>query len=126
MCVDAMEYVPPEEWPLVLQRLLDAVRPGGSVYLTVECTDEQRLATAYAEARKRGLPVVPGEDAGRDGGYHHYPDLGRVSDWLHDAGLTDVVDAHSPGAHISYSYHHYLGRVAARGAGPRSGLGRPG
>jgi SAM-dependent methyltransferase len=128
MCVDAMEYVPPEEWPLALTGLLGAVRPGGSVYLTVECTDEQRLAAAYAEARAQGLPVVHGEDAGRGGGYHHYPDLARVRDWLRHAGLTEVIEAHSPGAHVSYSYHHYLGIVArpGPGGGPRSGVGRPG
>jgi SAM-dependent methyltransferase len=131
MCVDAMEYVPPEEWPHVLQRLLGAVRPGGAVYLTVECTDAWRLATAYADARAVGLPVVYGEDAGRGEGYHHYPDLARVRSWLHEAGLIEVVEAHSPGAHPSYSYQHYLGVVAASGPAndgrvhARADLGRP-
>jgi len=34
MTVDAMENVPPEEWPLVLANLHRAVRPGGYLYLT--------------------------------------------------------------------------------------------
>jgi ubiquinone/menaquinone biosynthesis C-methylase UbiE len=111
MCVDAMEYVSPEDWPVVLGRLTGAVRPGGSVYLTVECTDAWRLDVAYADARERGLPVVHGEDAGRDGGYHFYPELARVRKWLQAAGVTELVEAHSPGEHVSYSYHHFLGVV---------------
>jgi SAM-dependent methyltransferase len=127
MCVDAMEYVPPEQWPHVLQRLLGAVRPGGAVYLTVECTDDSRLVTAYAEARSLGLPVVYGEDTGRGEGYHHYPDLAQVRSWLHEGGLSEVVEAHSPGAHPSYSYQHYLGVAAHAGDdGPGSAAGRPG
>ena len=35
MCVDAMEFVPPEDWPLVLERFRGALRPGGWIYLTV-------------------------------------------------------------------------------------------
>jgi len=125
MCVDAMENVPPEDWPLVLERVVRAVGRGGGLYVTVECTDPQRLAAAYTEAGEQGLPVVVGEDARRGGGYHHYPALDRVRGWLRDAGVTDVLEAHSLGDHPSYSYHHFLGVVGPR-AGARSGTGPPG
>ena len=36
MCVDAMEFVPPEGWPPVLERFRRALRPPGWLYLTVE------------------------------------------------------------------------------------------
>jgi SAM-dependent methyltransferase len=36
LCVDAMEFVPPEEWPAVLEQFRQALRPGGWLYLTVE------------------------------------------------------------------------------------------
>src|SRR5215217_6460794 len=36
MCVDAMENVPPEDWPKVVGNLARALRPGGQLYLTVE------------------------------------------------------------------------------------------
>ena len=35
MCVDAMEFIPPEDWPLVLDGFRRALRPGGWLYLTV-------------------------------------------------------------------------------------------
>src|SRR5919206_4506661 len=34
LTIDAMENVPPEEWPLVVSSLHRAVRPGGFLYLT--------------------------------------------------------------------------------------------
>lgn len=108
MCVDAMENVPPEQWPLVLDRIRAAVRPGGQIYLTVELTSADLLNLAFVEARTAGLPVVAGEDAYRGGGYHFYPPLDRVRDWLTEAALTIVAEAHSPGDHPSYSYQHFL------------------
>jgi SAM-dependent methyltransferase len=36
MCVDAMEFVPPEDWPPVLESFRRALRPRGWLYLTVE------------------------------------------------------------------------------------------
>jgi SAM-dependent methyltransferase len=108
MCVDAMEYVPPEHWPLVLDRIRASVRPSGRIYLTVERTDADLLDRAFADARAAGLPVVAGEDAGRGGGYHFYPTLDQVRDWLSAAELTIIAEAHSPGEHWSYSYQHFL------------------
>ncbi len=92
MCVDAMEFVAPEDWPAVLERLREAVRRGGVLYLTVELADEQELRDLYEKARAAGAPVVPGEDF--DGvGYHYYPTRESVDGWLDAAGLERLDDA---------------------------------
>src|SRR5207247_2245504 len=36
LTIDAMEHIPPEDWPHVLANLYRAARPGGLFYLTVE------------------------------------------------------------------------------------------
>jgi len=111
LVIDAMEYVPPEDWPVVLRNLHRAVRTGGHLYLTVERTDSQGLAEAYATAVGNGLPVVPGEWVGRCGSYHYYPQLDLVRTWLDEASVDLVEETHSEGTHPSYSYQHYLTRV---------------
>jgi SAM-dependent methyltransferase len=63
MCVDAMEHVFPEDWPLVLANLRRALRPGGPLYLTVELADEQQkhdqasTVPRVAKARVRSVPL---------------------------------------------------------------------
>jgi cyclopropane fatty-acyl-phospholipid synthase-like methyltransferase len=108
ICIDAMEDVPPEEWPLVLANLRRAARPGAQIYLTVEMTDEVWLIKAYDAAKERGLPVVAREDITRGDAYHHYPSLSQVREWLSEAGTVLVHEAHSDGDHSSYSYQHFL------------------
>jgi SAM-dependent methyltransferase len=109
--IDAMEYLPPEDWPVVLNALHRAVRTGGHVYLTVELTGGQALADAHASASSAGQPVVRGEYLGRGGSYHYYPQLNQVRSWLRHARLTVLKEAHSDGTHPSYSYQHYLTQV---------------
>ena len=36
LTIEAMQHIPPEDWPGVLANLHRAVRPGGLVYLTVQ------------------------------------------------------------------------------------------
>ena len=108
MCVDAMEYVFPEDWPLVLGNLRQSVRRGGLVYLTVEQVDPAEIATVFAEATADGLPVVHGENIRRGGGYHYYPTIDRITRWLAEAGLAIVDEAVSQGS--NYAYLHYLTR----------------
>jgi SAM-dependent methyltransferase len=91
MCVDALENLPPEDWPDALAALRRAVRDGGPVYLTVEVEDPAAVERGNAEARAAGLPVVEGEVADTDGGYHYYPARPQVLDWLAEAGL-DVTE----------------------------------
>jgi SAM-dependent methyltransferase len=106
MCIDAMENVPPEDWPRVAGNLRRAVRPGGQVYLTVEQVDEPELDTLLAEATARGLPVVRGEEADADYGYHFYPSRGQVGGWLEEAGLAVMAEDYSPGD--GWGYLHLL------------------
>jgi SAM-dependent methyltransferase len=105
MCIDAMEFVFPEDWPLVMSNMRRALRPGGHLYLTVELVGEPELHEAFADATARGLPVVPGESVFR-GGYHLYPPVTQVATWVGEAGLHAIEDAHSD--HGSYGYFHLL------------------
>jgi SAM-dependent methyltransferase len=117
LCVDAMEFVPPEEWPAVLERFRQALRPGGWLYLTVELAPGDRVRAANQAARRRGLPVVDGEVVweGPDGYYHHYPSMPQVRAWLADAGFAIDEEAEGPWHDESYAYHHVLARLASHG-----------
>ena len=107
MCIDALEYVFPEDWPLVLGNLHRAVREGALIYLTVERVDEAELSGVFAEARAQGLPVVHGENL-RRGGYHYYPSSDRLAEWLAAEGLEIVDEGVSHGR--TYRYLHLLVR----------------
>ena len=94
MCTDAMEHVPPEEWPLVLVKLRRALRTGGHLYLTVEEVDRRDLDRAFAEETAAGLPAIYGEHVGEQtGGYHYYPDREQVRRWLAEAGFAVAKEA---------------------------------
>jgi SAM-dependent methyltransferase len=108
LCIDAMEYVFPEDWPRVLARLHRAVRGSGLIYLTVEQIDRAEIASVFAEATAEGLPVVHGENIRRDGGYHYYPTPDRVSRWL-AAECLEIVDEGLSHA-WTYGYWHILAR----------------
>jgi SAM-dependent methyltransferase len=88
MTVDAMENVPPEDWPLILANLHRALRPGGHLYLTVEETGEAEIDSAFQALADRGLPAVRGEVVEGDvAGYHYYPGRERVMRWLEAEGF---------------------------------------
>ena len=107
MCIDAVEHVPPEEWPVVLANLHRAVRAGGLLYLTIEAVDEREHDPALMEALTRGLPAVRGEHVGPDtGGYHYYPDRDQVNAWIHGAGFEVVDEADE--VLDGYGYRHLL------------------
>jgi SAM-dependent methyltransferase len=110
LCVDAMEFVPPEDWPPVLERFRRALRPGGWLYLTVELAPDDRVRAVNQAARRSGLPVVDGEVIWEepDGYYHHYPNMGQVRSWLAGAGFTIQEDAEGPWHEEGYAYHHVL------------------
>ncbi len=107
MCVDAMENIPPEDWPGVLASFHRALMQGGHVYITVEQVDSATIETALETARARAWPVVPGEVIeGDTAGYHFYPDRDRVLAWLGDAGFALVEEANE--WLDGYGYHHML------------------
>jgi SAM-dependent methyltransferase len=75
LTIEAMQHIPPEDWPGVLANLGRAVRPGGLVYLTVQVPgaapypaglrepSRTRAACGAGRARRAGharLPLFPG------------------------------------------------------------------
>lgn len=107
MTVDAMENIPPEDWPLVLANLHRALRPGGHLYLTLEEIDQSEIDAAFADAQRLDWPAVQGEVVeGDTAGYHYYPGRDRVMSWFAELTLTLVDEAVSD--HDGWSYRHFL------------------
>lgn len=103
ICVDAMENVPPEDWPTVLGNLHAALKADGLLYFTVETASEGEVEAALVAGKELGLPLVRGERA-HEGGYHFYPDLPTVRDWCGGASFRLVEERSGDG------YHHFLVR----------------
>jgi ubiquinone/menaquinone biosynthesis C-methylase UbiE len=107
MTVDAMENVPPEDWPSVLANLRRAVRPGGHIYMTVEEVSQAHIEQAFQSQSARGLPAVPGEIVEGDvAGYHYYPGRERVIGWFAAEGLTVVDEGYKQ--ENGWGYRHFL------------------
>ncbi|QBD81370.1 class I SAM-dependent methyltransferase [Ktedonosporobacter rubrisoli] len=105
ICIDAMENVFPEDWPLVLQNFRRALKPGGYCYFTVEIIDPQEISQAFTTGLKQGLPIVKGEYAQQDD-YHYYPSLERVRIWLHETQFVRLEEGEGD------NYHHFIVRKA--------------
>lgn len=119
MTIDAMENLPPEDWPVVLANLHRAIRPGGHLYLTVEVVDDGEIDAAFADATTKGLPVVHGEVIeGDTAGYHFYPRPEQVSAWLDAEGLEVVAEAYDQ--EDGWGYRHLLLRSLATRRSPAS------
>jgi len=82
LCVDALENVGPEDWPVVVAGLARLSRPGAPAYLTVELPDEPLPEPADPRA-------VAGELVGE--GYHYYPAPEQVRQWL-TAGGYEILE----------------------------------
>jgi SAM-dependent methyltransferase len=80
LTIDAMEHIPPEDWPRVLANLHRAARPGGLVYLTVKELQQHHIERAFASLCARGLPAIRGELVEADAGYHYYPGRDQAAD----------------------------------------------
>jgi SAM-dependent methyltransferase len=113
ICMDAMENVFPEDWPQVLMNFCRALKPAGQLYFTVELTDPSSLEADYRSALAKGLPVLPGESIGptgpgdEEGGYHFYPSIEQVRQWLTVASFSILEEAEAD------DYHHFLCRSLA-------------
>ena len=108
ICMDAMENVCPEDWPVILMGFQKALKPGGLLYFTVELPDTD-LQASYERAKAMGLPLVYGElvddidtsyeqimeipspgvpgELASTSVYHYYPSLDQVRVWIKKAGL---------------------------------------
>jgi 2-polyprenyl-3-methyl-5-hydroxy-6-metoxy-1,4-benzoquinol methylase len=107
ICMDAMEHVCPEDWPGILRRFQEALKPGGVLYFTLDLAEADEVEAAYERAKALGLPVVFGEVADKvdkvyeqmkvlgtvpdelaDAAvYHYHPSLEQVRTWIGQAGL---------------------------------------
>jgi len=120
ICMDAMEHICPEDWTGILRGFHDALKPGGSLYLTADMRDAAEVEAAYQHALAMGLPVVYGEIADEvepayqraletgetvdQSVYHYSPPLEQVRTWLEQAGLA-IVEVGSDN-----EYHHIIAR----------------
>jgi SAM-dependent methyltransferase len=88
LCVDALEYVAPEDWPVVTAGFARVLVDQAPAYVTVELPDEP--LPPPTDPRQ-----VPGEEVTDGGGYHYYPPRDQVRRWLAAAGFTisDEADA---------------------------------
>lgn len=119
ICMDAMEHICPEDWPVILRNFQRALKPGGALYLTADVREESEVKACYENALAMGLPVVYGEIADEvesayqraiDFGevrdqcvYHYCPPLDQIHAWFEHVGLT-IVEV-SEGS----DYHHIIG-----------------
>jgi SAM-dependent methyltransferase len=107
LTIDALENVPPEEWPLVLSNLHRAVRPGGFLYLTVEEIDQAAIDAAFEALSREGQPAVHGEVVEGDvAGYHYYPGRAQVLDWFAAEGLEVIEEGFKQDN--GWGYRHFL------------------
>ena len=112
MTIDAMENIPPEDWPLVLANLHRAVRPGGFLYMTVEEIEESEITLAFETLSSRGVPAVRGEVVEGDvANYHYYPGRQRAVDWFAGEGLAIVDEDFKQ--EDGWGYRHFLLRSGA-------------
>jgi ubiquinone/menaquinone biosynthesis C-methylase UbiE len=109
ICMDAMENVCPEDWPLVLNNFHRSLKPIGYLYLTaetIENADEDEIKQAYEKAVQAGLPVVYGEWPDEDV-YHYHPSNQQVREWVQKAGFEILKEADG-----EMWYYHILVRKA--------------
>ncbi len=131
ICMDAMEHICPEDWPGILSRFAQALKPGGLLYFNsdpLEQCEPAELQEAYQQAKDMGLPVVYGEvahkvdssyeraqergqgetfqpgDAEDSSVYHYHPPLAQIHAWLDQTDF--AIEEEGDGS----SYHHILAR----------------
>lgn len=133
LCMDAMEHIPPEDYPVILSNFQEALKEGGVLYFTADREEEPDfdLPAYYQKAKAAGLPVVFGEVADEEAfqqamalaeapdeltdraAYHYYPPLEQVRAWIEQASL--AIEEEGAGS----GFHHFLARK------PRHNNGSP-
>jgi 2-polyprenyl-3-methyl-5-hydroxy-6-metoxy-1,4-benzoquinol methylase len=126
ICIDALEHVFPEDWPVIVRGFREALKPGGMLYFTLDVSATDWLEEAYEQAKSRGLPVVFGEVAAEVDAayekvmemeyedvpdelsdkavYHYYPPVDQVRKWLEQEKF--ALQAEGTGKW----YRHFLAR----------------
>ncbi len=103
ICMDAMEFVFPVDWALVLSNFHRALKSTGHLYFTVEITSEEEIRKVFLAGKQLGLPIVEGERA-HEGGYHYYPPIEQVKKWIFEARFDILEEAEGD------EYYHFLVR----------------
>ena len=131
ICIDAMEHICPEDWPGILRKFREALKPGGVLYFTVDLGGDY-VEGAYERGKALGLPVVYGEvadkveeayeramamempivpdDLGDSAVYHYHPPLEQVRTWLIQAGLAIEEEGTGSGDEHWNGYQHFMVR----------------
>jgi len=105
ICMDAMENVCPEDWPLVLGNFQRALKQPGYLYFTaetVETADENEIKQAFETSQQAGLPVVYGERTD-EGVYHYHPTNQQIKEWTQQTGFEVLKEANG-----EIWYYHIL------------------
>jgi hypothetical protein len=105
--MDAMENVPPEDWPLVLGNFHRSLKPHGYFYFTaetIENANESEIRQAFERSQQAGLPVVYGEYPDEEV-YHYHPTTQQVREWTQQAGFEILKDGNG-----EIWYYHLLAR----------------
>ncbi len=133
ICIDALEFVCPEDWPGIVRGFREALKPGGVLYFTTVVMEEDHLERHYEQAKALGLPVVFGEmvylveeDYERDLArgekadvedyrlYNYNPPLEQVRTWVNQEGLVIEEEVTgeliSPKEIIHARYEHFIMR----------------
>jgi cyclopropane fatty-acyl-phospholipid synthase-like methyltransferase len=109
ICMDAMENVCPEDWPLVLNNFHQALKQNGYLYFTAETiqnADEKEIKQAFERAQQAGLPVVYGEWPDEEV-YHYHPTNQQVKEWAQQAGFEILKEGNGE----VYYYHILVRRL---------------
>jgi 2-polyprenyl-3-methyl-5-hydroxy-6-metoxy-1,4-benzoquinol methylase len=124
ICMDAMEHICLEDYPLILRNFQKALKPGGVLYFTADRAENPDfdLEAHYERAKALGLPVVFGEvtdEAAYEQAinqpevsgeqadiavYHYYPPLEKVREWIDQAGF--AIEEEGVGSGL----HHFIVR----------------
>jgi len=124
ICMDAMEHICPEDYPGILLRFQEALRPGGVLYFTADREEEPDfdLQMYFEQGKALGLPIVFGEVADEAAFeqvmamaeaeapdeltdravYHYYPPLDKIREWIDQAGF--MIEEEGAGS----GFHHFL------------------
>ncbi len=106
ICMDAMEHICPEDWPVILRGFQASLKPGGVLYFTFwprELAGIDKVEESHKRAKEQGLPVIFGEVADQveeayelairsgkatdESVYHYCPSVEQVREWVGQAGL---------------------------------------
>lgn len=134
ICMDAMEHICPEDWPVIMARFNQALKPGGMLYVTVDAHELGDYHEIYERAKALGLPVVYGEEVDElddayveamehdwndpswkptgerldHSVYHFHPSMQQARDWFAQAGFK--IEDEAVGTGYMEEYMHVLAR----------------